>query len=333
MVVNDNIIEVDNLCTYFFDNNEVLKAVDGISFNVKKGSTVAIVGESGSGKSVTSLSLMKLIRESEGKIVKGSIRFDTGDEIVDIVKASTQKMRELRGNKLSMIFQEPMTSLNPVLKIETQLRESIILHNPLISKSEVKNRMLELLSMVKIPNEEHILKCYPHELSGGMRQRIMIAMAVSCNPSLIIADEPTTALDVTIQAQILQLLAELKQKNNLSMILITHDLGVVAQMADYVVVMYAGKIIEQGTAREIFEKPAHPYTKGLMRSHPKISDDSDRLYSIPGNVPNLINMPKHCYFKDRCEECTDKCSGRYPNEIQLTGTHKVSCHKHLHGEN
>lgn len=325
---DNNILEINNLQTSFFTDGGTVKAVDGVSFNIPKGMTIGVVGESGCGKSVTSLSTMRLLQGPQGQIVGGQIRFNdknTG-KAVDITKLPLNEMQKLRGNEISMIFQEPMSSLNPVFTIGDQLSEPIILHNKELKKDEVKNRVIELLKMVGIADAEGVYSRYPHELSGGMKQRIVIAMALSCDPQLIIADEPTTALDVTIQAQILDLLRDLKDKVNASIMLITHDLGVVASMCDYVVVMYAGRVIEQGTVQEIFKDPKHPYTIGLIKSLPIMNTESDKLYSIPGNVPNPINMPKHCYFKNRCEQCIDKCSGEYPSIINLTDTHKISCH-------
>jgi peptide/nickel transport system ATP-binding protein len=291
------------------------------------GKTVGIVGESGCGKSVTSLSLMQLVQRPSGQTVEGEIRFNTGDKAVNVVNAPASYMQKLRGNSMGMIFQEPMTSLNPVFRIGDQVDEVIKLHNPDMSSEAVKNRTLEMLQLVGIANKEGVYKMYPHELSGGMRQRIMIAMALACDPKLIIADEPTTALDVTIQAQILDLLRNLKDKINSSIMLITHDLGVVAEMADYVVVMYAGRVIEKGTAREIFKDPRHPYTIGLMNSKPVVGKHVDKLYSIPGNVPNPIDMPDYCYFKDRCEMCVEKCNGKYPGVYKVSPTHEVSCYR------
>jgi len=322
----NNVVEFDDLHTYFFTDIGTVKSVDGVSFDVPLGKTVGVVGESGCGKSVTSLSLMQLLQRPQGQIVKGSIRFNTGKEVYDIAKTPTSEMQKLRGNMMSMIFQEPMTSLNPVFRIGKQLDEVIELHNKHMSKEEVKARSIEMLELVGIANSEGVYKMYPHELSGGMRQRVMIAMGLACNPRLIIADEPTTALDVTIQAQILDLLRNLKEKINSSIMLITHDLGVIAEMADYVVVMYAGRIVERGTAYEIFKNPSHPYTIGLMNSKPVVGKKVDRLYSIPGKVPNPINMPNYCYFRDRCDKCIKKCDGPYPKEIYLSPTHAVSCY-------
>lgn len=268
---DNNVVEFDNACTFFFTEVGTVKAVDGISFDVPKNSTVGVVGESGCGKSVTSLSLMQLLQRPTGQVVGGEIRFNKGDGTAyNIVNTPNSIMEQIRGNKMSMIFQEPMTSLNPVFRIGDQVDEAIILHNPGMSEEDVKARTLELLEMVGIANKEGVYSMYPHELSGGMRQRVMIAIALACKPELIIADEPTTALDVTIQAQILDLLENLKKKIGSSIMLITHDLGVVAGMADYVVVMYAGRVIEKGTADDIFHHPAHPYTIGLMKSKPVV---------------------------------------------------------------
>ena len=325
----ENAVEFDNLHTYFFTDAGTVKSVDGVTFEVPIGKTVGVVGESGCGKSVTSLSLMQLLQRPQGQIVDGEIRLNLGDKAYDVTKMPTEKMQKLRGNYMSMIFQEPMTSLNPVFRIGDQVDEVIALHNGEgKSKEEIRERTIELLEMVGIANSRGVYRMFPHELSGGMRQRVMIAMALACSPRIIIADEPTTALDVTIQAQILDLLRQLKDKINSSIMLITHDLGVIAEMADYVVVMYAGRVVEKGTAEEIFEHPAHPYTIGLMASKPVVGKKVDKLYSIPGKVPNPINMPNYCYFKDRCEMCIDACNGEYPCEISLSDTHKVSCYRY-----
>ena len=324
----NNVVEFDNVCTFFFTEVGTVKAVDGISFDVPKNSTVGVVGESGCGKSVTSLSLMQLLQRPTGQVVGGEIRFNKGDGTAyNIVNTPNSIMEQIRGNKMSMIFQEPMTSLNPVFRIGDQVDEAIILHNPGMSEEEVKARTLELLEMVGIANKEGVYSMYPHELSGGMRQRVMIAIALACKPELIIADEPTTALDVTIQAQILDLLENLKKKIGSSIMLITHDLGVVAGMADYVVVMYAGRVIEKGTADDIFHHPAHPYTIGLMKSKPVVGKKVEELYNIPGSVPNPVNMPNYCYFRDRCEMQCDMCSGKYPPSIRISDTHIVSCYR------
>lgn len=325
-----NAVEFDNLHTYFFTDTGVVKSVDGVSFEVPIGKTVGVVGESGCGKSVTSLSLMQLLQRPQGQIVEGEIRLNLGnDKAYDIAKTPTDKMQGLRGNYISMIFQEPMTSLNPVFRIGAQIEEVIALHEGEgKTKEDIKKRTIEMLEMVGIANSEGVYTMFPHELSGGMRQRVMIAMALACNPKIIIADEPTTALDVTIQAQILDLLRNLKDRINSSIMLITHDLGVIAEMADYVVVMYAGRVVEKGTVQEIFTNPSHPYTIGLMASKPVVGKKVDRLYSIPGKVPNPVNMPDYCYFKDRCELQLPCCGGEYPCEISLSPTHKVSCYRY-----
>lgn len=329
----DNAVEFDNLHTYFFTDAGTVKSVDGVTFDVPVGKTVGIVGESGCGKSVTSLSLMQLIQRPQGQIVEGAIRLNMGTKAYDVTKMPQEKMQQIRGNYVSMIFQEPMTSLNPVFRIGRQVDEVIELHDGEgKTKEEIKARTIALLEMVGIANSEGVYQMFPHELSGGMRQRVMIAMALACNPRIIIADEPTTALDVTIQAQILDLLRQLKDKINSSIMLITHDLGVIAEMADYVVVMYAGRVVEKGTAEEIFEHPSHPYTIGLMASKPMVGKKVDKLYSIPGKVPNPINMPNYCYFKDRCEMCVEACEGAYPSEISLSETHKVSCYRYCEGK-
>ena len=323
----NNIVEFDDVCTYFFSDVGTVRAVDGVTFNVPKCTTVGIVGESGSGKSVTSLSLMQLVQRPQGQTVSGEIRFNMGDGTAyNIVNTPTKEMMNIRGNRVSMIFQEPMTSLNPVFRCGYQIDEVISLHNPDMSKEDVKKRSIEMINLVGIANAEGVYKMYPHELSGGMRQRVMIAMALACSPELIIADEPTTALDVTIQAQILELLKALKDKINSSIMLITHDLGVIANMADYVVVMYAGRVVERGTTEEVFHHPAHPYTIGLMKSKPVVGKAVEELYNIPGSVPNPVNMPNYCYFRDRCEKCTQKCFDEcYPPLIKLNESHYVSC--------
>ena len=330
---SSNAVEFDNLHTYFFTDTGVVKSVDGVSFSVPIGKTVGVVGESGCGKSVTSLSLMQLLQRPQGQVVEGEIRLNLGNKAYDVTKTPDEVMQHLRGNAVSMIFQEPMTALNPVFRIGDQLNEVIALHDDKGSTEEqIKERSIKLLEMVGIANSEGVYKNFPHELSGGMRQRVMIAMALACSPRLIIADEPTTALDVTIQAQILDLLRNLKDKINSSIMFITHDLGVIAEMADYVVVMYAGRIVEQGTVDEIFSHPAHPYTIGLMASKPVVGRQVDKLYSIPGKVPNPINMPDYCYFKDRCEMCVERCSGEYPGEVSISPTHKVSCYRYYDGQ-
>lgn len=325
----NNVVEFDNLHTYFFTDIGTVKAVDGVSFDIPIGSTVGVVGESGCGKSVTSLSLMHLVQRPTGQITEGAIRLNLGDRVIDVAKAPTYVMEGIRGNDVSMIFQEPMTSLNPVFRIGEQINEVIQLHNKDMSEEAIKARTIEMLNLVGIANSDGVYMMYPHELSGGMRQRVMIAMALACNPKLIIADEPTTALDVTIQAQILELLRNIKDKINGSIMLITHDLGVIAEMADYVVVMYAGRIVEKGTALEIFKNPCHPYTIGLMASKPVVNQNVERLYSIPGNVPNPINMPNYCYFRDRCNKRVKECDGAYPCEFMVSPTHFVSCYRYM----
>ena len=329
----NNAVEFDNLHTYFFTDTGVVKSVDGVTFSVPIGKTVGVVGESGCGKSVTSLSLMQLLQRPQGQVVEGEIRLNLGSKAYDVTKAPDSVMQHLRGNYISMIFQEPMTALTPVFRIGDQVDEVLALHNEKgHDEAQIKARTIELLEMVGIANSEGVYKMFPHELSGGMRQRVMIAMALACSPKLIIADEPTTALDVTIQAQILDLLRNLKDQINSSIMFITHDLGVIAEMADYVVVMYAGRIVEQGTAEEIFSHPAHPYTIGLMASKPVVGRQVEKLYSIPGKVPNPINMPNYCYFKDRCEMCVNGCEGDYPCEVSISPTHRVSCYRYYDGK-
>ena len=325
-----NAVEFDDLRTCFFTDSGVVRSVDGVCFDIPIGKTVGVVGESGCGKSVTSLSLMQLLQRPQGQIVGGEIRLNLGNKAYDIAKTPEAVMQQLRGNVISMIFQEPMTALNPVFRIGQQIEEVIELHDDRYrSAAQMKSRTLELLELVGIANAQGVYRMYPHELSGGMRQRVMIAIALACSPRLIIADEPTTALDVTIQAQILELLHDLKEKIGSSILLITHDLGVVAGMADFVVVMYAGRVVEKGTVRDIFQHPAQPYTIGLMASKPVVGKKADSLYSIPGKVPNPIDMPNYCYFRDRCEHAFDDCNGEYPCEIRLSDTHTVSCYRSI----
>ena len=333
---NDNVIEIDNLETCFFTDNGVVRSVNKISFDVPKDSVVGLVGESGCGKSVTSLSIMQLVQAPQGQVIGGEIRFNSdelgfneaGDKICyDVTKMPTLDMCRIRGKDISMIFQEPMTSLNPVFTVGYQIEEVFYLNNPEATKDEARKKAIDMLSLVGIPMPETIVDYYPHQLSGGMRQRVMIAIALTGNPKLIIADEPTTALDVTIQSQILKLLQRVQKDCGASILLITHDLGVVAEMADYVVVMYAGKIVEKGTVYEIFDDPRHPYTVGIQRAKPSLASDAEEeLYSIPGNVPNPINIPNECLFKGRCGRRCGKCEGEYPKEIKLTETHSVFCH-------
>ena len=388
----ENILEIEDLHTYFFTDQGVVKAVNGVSFEIPQNATVGVVGESGCGKSVTSMSVMRLLQGPQGQIYSGSIRFKSYDfkrdengepipiykktaegkrvmrkvldkngnpvidkktgkpllrpvqetnesgvykyemeeKVFDIAEMPMSEIHRIRGRQISMIFQEPMTSLNPVFTIGNQLDEVVFIHTPGATKEMAKKRSLEMLEMVGIAAPERVYDSYPHELSGGMRQRVMISMALACDPRLIIADEPTTALDVTIQAQILDLLRELKDRINGSIMLITHDLGIIAEMADYVVVMYAGRVIERGTVSEIFHDPRHPYTIGLQKSKPTMDLETDKLFNIPGNVPNPVNMPGHCFFKKRCSKCIGKCSGEYPGFVQVSPTHFVACH--LYGE-
>ena len=332
----NNIIEIEDLETVFFTDNGTVKSVNKVSFNIPKGKIVGVVGESGCGKSVTSLSIMQLVQAPQGQVVGGQIRFnsdDLGEDengnklAYDIAKMPTKQMYNVRGKDITMIFQEPMTSLNPIFTIGNQMDEVMFIHYPETSKEEAKKHSIEMLKTVGISMPERVYNSYPHELSGGMRQRVMIAMALSGNPKLIIADEPTTALDVTIQAQILDLLKSIQKKTGCAIMLITHDLGVIAEMADEVVVMYAGRVIEKGTVREIFYTPKHPYTIGLQKSKPLITSDANEpLYSIPGQVPNPINMPDYCFFKDRCNRCTKACDGHYPTVSNVSPTHLVYCH-------
>jgi peptide/nickel transport system ATP-binding protein len=317
--VSDKLIEVTDIHTFFYTDAGVVKAVNGVSFDVNKGQTVGIVGESGCGKSVMSLSIMRLIQDP-GRIVEGKVLFKGQD----LVKLPQSEIRKINGNRISMIFQEPMTSLNPVFTVGEQVSEALILHEN-ISKKQAREKAVEMISTVGISRAEGIYKSYPHELSGGMRQRIMIAMALACNPELLIADEPTTALDVTIQAQILDLLKDIKKKFGMSIMLITHDLGVVAEMADYVIVMYAGRIIEQGNVDDIYLHPLHPYTIGLLKSKPTLNTVSERLYTIPGQVPNLINLPECCYFSERCAKCNDRCKSGFPRLLDMGNGHLVAC--------
>lgn len=314
----ESLVEVNNLKTYFYTEEEVSKAVDDVSFSIKEGQVVSIVGESGCGKSVTSLSIMRLINDP-GKIVGGEIIYK-GKNILDM---NIKEITNLRGNEIAMIFQEPMSSLNPVITIGEQIMEGILEHT-LLSKREAYDKAIELIKKVGLPRQEQIMKAYPHELSGGMLQRVMIAIALSCEPKLLIADEPTTALDVTIQAQILDILREIKEEFHMSILFITHDLGVVAEMADHVIVMYAGKIIEEAPVIELFKNPKHPYTKGLLQSKPIIGQRKERLYSIKGHVPELSQLKESCYFNDRCEYCMDICKKKMPPYI-IDNNHKIAC--------
>ena len=326
----EKILEVRNLSTTFYTEAGVARAVDDVSFNVYKGRTLGIVGESGCGKSVTSLSIMRLIPNPPGKISGGQILYKGRD----LVKLPIAEMRAIRGNEISMIFQEPMTSLNPVFTVGDQIMEAIVLHQK-VSKKEALLRAVEMLKLVGIPSPETRVHDYPHQLSGGMRQRIMIAMALSCNPSVLIADEPTTALDVTIQAQILDLMRKLRETLGMALILITHDLGVIAETADEVLVMYAGKVVEQGPVGEIFANPKHPYTRGLLSSIPKFSTDptkrekKKRLETIPGIVPALTELPQGCRFQSRCTHVVEECRGKEPPLRVVGPEHLIACYKDL----
>ncbi|HCZ06371.1 MAG TPA: peptide ABC transporter ATP-binding protein [Thermotogae bacterium] len=313
------ILQVKDLRTYFYTEDGVVKAVDGVSFEVYEGETLGIVGESGCGKSVTSLSILRLLDE-KGRIESGEIIYK-GKNLLEL---SESEMRKIRGNEIAMIFQEPMTALNPVYTIGDQIMEAIILHQGL-SKDEARKLAIDMLRKVGIPEPEKRVDEYPHELSGGMRQRAMIAMALSCNPSILIADEPTTALDVTIQAQILELMQQLQKEYGMSIIMITHDLGVIAEMSDRVLVMYAGKVVEHASVRELFKNPKHPYTWGLMNSIPRLDIEYERLYAIPGTVPDALHFPEGCRFHTRCEFATDKCRSEEPPLVEVSPGHLSAC--------
>jgi peptide/nickel transport system ATP-binding protein len=319
----NNVAEFDNLHTYFFTDIGVVKAVDGVTFDVPKGKTVGVVGESGCGKSVTSLALMQLVQRPQGQIVEGTVRFNAGDVAYDIAKTPAEAMQRIRGNHVSMIFQEPMTSLNPVFRAGAQIDEVVKLHNPGMTEDKVRARTLEMLDMVNIADSSGVYRMYPHELSGGMRQRVMIAMALSCDPRLIIADEPTTALDVTIQAQILELLKKLKKKYDLTIIFITHDLGVVANIADRVAVMYAGDIVEIGLANEVYYDPRHPYTWALLSSLPQLGVKGQDLYSIKGTPPNLFMELSGDAFAARNPSALAIDFVERPPYFDITETHKA----------
>ena len=315
-----NLIEIKDLKTSFFTSDGELRAVDGVSFEIEEGKTMGLVGESGCGKSVTALSTMQLIPKAAGRVVGGEIRY-RGDNLLSFDET---RMRHIRGNEISMIFQEPMTSLNPVFSVGAQIEEVIILHQRL-AKKDARDKAIEMLRQVKIPEPEIRIDDYPHQLSGGMRQRVMIAMALSCNPSLLIADEPTTALDVTIQAQILALIEELQDELGMSLLLITHDLGVVAEQADDVAIMYAGKIVERAVPGVIFSRPLHPYTLGLLKSIPGYSGAKKKLEAIPGIVPSPLDLPAGCRFSDRCARAEDGCKDAEPELREVEGGHWVSC--------
>jgi len=321
--MTERILDIQNLQTSFFSDGKEIKAVDGVSFTIHKGETVGVVGESGSGKSVTSLSVMRLLQDTPGKIVGGSIYFN-GKNLLEIPE---REMRKIRGNEIAMIFQEPMTSLNPVYKIGKQLEEAIRLHLG-YDKKQARAHAVQMLKLVGLPRAEELVNEYPFQLSGGMRQRVMIAMAMSCKPKLLIADEPTTALDVTIQAQILDLMRKLGQASDTSIMLITHDLGVVAEMCDRVVVMYAGKVVEETDVHTLFSEPKHPYTQGLLKSIPKLGEKVGKLDSIPGNVPTPDELPQGCKFATRCKFATEQCWKKEPQLDKISKDHKARCWLH-----
>jgi oligopeptide transport system ATP-binding protein len=320
-IENGNLLSVTDLRTFFETEDGVIKAVDGISFNLRRGETLGIVGESGSGKTVANLSLMRLIPNPPGRIVSGSIMFQGRD----VLRMSEHEIRDLRGKRIAMIFQDPMTSLNPFMRVSKQLMEVTQLHLG-YSKQEARRHAIKMLYQVGIPDADRRVDNYPHEFSGGMRQRVMIAMALSCEPALLIADEPTTALDVTIQAQILELIKRLKSEIGASVILITHDLGLVAGMTDHVIVMYAGKVFEQAPTAELFERPGNPYTRGLLKSVPDPLAEQGALYQIPGQPPDLAELPEGCPFAPRCERVQDVCRREFPPFVQLTAEHSSLCH-------
>ncbi len=318
----ENVLEIKNLKTYFFTRRGVVPAVDGVDMRIGKGQVIGVVGESGCGKSMTAMSIVRLL-SYPGKIVEGEILL----EGQDLAQASEKRMREIRGNDISVIFQEPMTSLNPVLTVGKQVREAVLLHQK-VSKKEARERVIEMFRQVGIPEPEERYRSYPHQLSGGLRQRVMIAMAMICNPKLLLADEPTTALDVTIEAQILHLMKQLQEKRGTAILLITHNLGVVAEICDYVYVMYAGKIVEQADVFTLFREPLHPYTSGLIRSIPKVHEQEgggQRLYTIKGMVPNLLHMPEGCAFCPRCEHATERCRLEKPELYDRGDGHRVRC--------
>ena len=318
--MDKTILSVKDLKTHFFTDEGVVRGVDGVSFDLKEGETLAIVGESGCGKSVTALSILRLIQSPPGKIVDGEILF--GD--TNLLKLTEKEMQNVRGNDISMIFQEPMTSLNPVFTIGTQICQPLIYHQHL-TKKQARERALEMIRVVGIPAPERVIDQYPHQLSGGMRQRIMIAMALACRPQILIADEPTTALDVTIQAQILRLMMDMKEEFGAAIILITHDLGIVAETSENVMVMYAGQAVEYATCEQVFEKPMHPYTMGLLKSIPKLNEDVDRLYTISGSVPSAANFQENCRFSDRCEHACSRCFEETPKLYDVGEGRLVRC--------
>ena len=317
---NNNVLEIRGLNSYFFTEKGVAPAVDGLDLDIPKGKIIGLVGESGCGKSMTAKSIMGLLKYA-GRVAGGSIRF----EDQDLTRLSDKELRKICGNDISMIFQEPMTSLNPVLKVGRQVRETLLVHNPTMSKAEAKQRVVEMFQRVGIPEAEKRYDCYPHELSGGLRQRVMIAMAMVCKPKLLIADEPTTALDVTIEAQILRLMKELRDETGMSVLIITHNMGVVAEICDYVYVMYAGKSMEQAETFELFDHTMHPYTKGLLDSIPRIGQNAERLHTIPGVVPNLLHLSQGCPFSNRCEYATDQCRTEKAQLHPVAPDHQVRC--------
>ena len=317
---NNNVLEIRGLNSYFFTEKGVAPAVDGLDLDIPKGKIIGLVGESGCGKSMTAKSIMGLLKYP-GRVAGGSIRF----EDQDLTRLSDKELRKICGNDISMIFQEPMTSLNPVLKVGRQVRETLLVHNPTMSKAEAKQRVVEMFQRVGIPEAEKRYDCYPHELSGGLRQRVMIAMAMVCKPKLLIADEPTTALDVTIEAQILRLMKELRDETGMSVLIITHNMGVVAEICDYVYVMYAGKIMEQAVTFELFDHTMHPDTKGLLDSIPRIGQNAERLHTIPGVVPNLLHLSQGCPFSNRCEYATDQCRTEKAQLHPVAPDHQVRC--------
>lgn len=317
---NNNVLEIRGLNSYFFTEKGVTPAVDGLDLDIPKGKIIGLVGESGCGKSMTAKSIMGLLKYP-GRVAGGSIRF----EDQDLTRLSDKELRKICGNDISMIFQEPMTSLNPVLKVGRQVRETLLVHNPTMSKAEAKQRVVEMFQRVGIPEAEKRYDCYPHELSGGLRQRVMIAMAMVCKPKLLIADEPTTALDVTIEAQILRLMKELRDETGMSVLIITHNMGVVAEICDYVYVMYAGKIMEQAETFELFDHTMHPYTRGLLDSIPRIGQNAERLHTIPGVVPNLLHLSQGCPFSNRCEYATDQCRTEKAQLHPVAPDHQVRC--------
>ena len=318
--MSESLLQVEKLKTYFYIHGGVAQAVDGVSFTLQKGETLGLVGESGCGKSVTSLSMMRLVPQPPGKIVSGAIRFEGRD----LLSLSEHDMRDVRGNDIAMIFQEPMTSLNPVFTCGSQIDEAVVRHQGL-GRAAVREKTVDMLQKVGIPDPARRANEYPHHLSGGMRQRVMIAMALSCTPDILIADEPTTALDVTIQAQILELLTQLQQDFGMAVLMITHDLGIIAEVADRVAVMYAGKIVETGRVEEIFTDPRHPYTRGLLASVPKLNEQKERLSVIPGTVPDAVHFPQACRFSPRCPDAEAICREQQPALLQIDGGHAVAC--------